>query len=219
MRTLIALATLAVAGPLQAQEDKPQARTPAEQAAIAKVRELGGQVLEIAQNDPRLDVAYHLADGEVTDQHLEPLKDMPGTLWLNLRGTAVTDAGLTRIAGLKGLEKLHLEKTKITDAGLAHLKGLENLKYLNLYGTAVTDAGLEPLTGLKNLERLYVWETKVTEAGIEKIKQALPNIEVVPDPAAERRLAEIEKQRIEELKRQPVEAPRPPAPAPEKKEG
>lgn len=218
MRMLIALAAgLVAAGSLQAQETQPPAESsPAEQAAITKVRESGGQVLEIAQNDPRLDVAFHLADGEISDAALEPLKDMPNTTWLNLRGTAVTDAGLAHLAPLKSLEKLHLERTKITDAGLEHLKGLENLRYLNLYGTAVTDAGIDHLAGLKNLERLYVWETKVTEAGIEKIKQALPNIRVVPDPAAERRLAEIERKRVEELKAQPVEAPRPPAP--EKKE-
>lgn len=214
MRLLFALAAgLAVAGAVDAQESNtPGERSPAEQAAIAKVRESGGQVLEIAQNDPRLDVAFHLADGEITDAHLEPLKDMPSTVWLNLRGTAITDAGLAHLASLKSLEKLHLERTKITDAGLEHLKGLENLKYLNLYGTAVTDAGLEHLAGLKNLERLYVWETKVTEAGVEKTKEALANVRVVPDPAAERRLAEIERRRVEELKGQPVEAPRPPAP-------
>ena len=126
-------------------------------------------------------------------------------------------AGLAPPPPLKSLEKLHLERTKVTYAGLEHLKGLENLKYLNLYGTGVTDAGIDHLTGLKNLERLYVWETKVTEAGIEKLKQALPNIEVVPDPVAERRLAEIEQKRLEELKAQPDEAQRPPAPAPEKK--
>ena len=123
MRSLIAFLTLTllVGGPLgaMAQEDKKAEKkekappkvvlTAAEKAAVAAIKKFGGSVLEVAQNDGRLDVAYHLADGKIGDKQLEPLKAIKHIHSLNLRGTEVTDAGLASIAGLGGLERLHLE--------------------------------------------------------------------------------------------------------------
>lgn len=151
----------------------------AEKKAIAKIREIGGLVLEIAQNDKRLDVSYITAQAKVTDEHLAPLKDLSKLANLNLRGTEVTDAGLANIAGAKELVRLHLEKTKITDKGLEHLKGLEKLEYLNVYGDEITDAGLEQIPALKGLKSLYVWQTKVTDAGVEKLQKAMPMLKIV----------------------------------------
>ena len=56
---------------------------------------------------------------------------------------------------------------------------LANLEYLNLYGTKVSDAGLDPLKNLKKLKKLYLWQTQVTEAGVQKLKESLPDLEVV----------------------------------------
>ena len=159
-------------------KEKP-APTDAEKAAMAEIRKVGGQVMELAQNDARLDVAYHLADGKIEDAQLASLKNLPKLAQLNVRGKDITDAGLVHIKDSKGLVRLHLERTKVTDAGLEHLKGLENLEYLNLYGTAVTDAGLKNLEGLKKLKRLYLWETKVTDAGVTAIKAAVPGLQVI----------------------------------------
>jgi hypothetical protein len=162
-------------------QDKPAEKpvpTEAEKQATAQIKKLGGLVLEIAQNDPRLDVAFHLADAKITDAELALVKPLSRTAHLNLRGTEVTDAGLAHVAELKGLVKLHLEKTKVTDAGLAQLKGLENLEYLNLYGTAVTDAGLKHLEGLKKLKKLYLWQTQASDAGVAALKAALPEIQI-----------------------------------------
>lgn len=159
-------------------QEKP-APTDAEKAAMAEIRKSGGQVMELAQNDARLDVAYHLADGKIEDAQLASLKNLPKLAQLNVRGKDITDAGLVHIKDSKGLIRLHLERTKVTDAGLEHLKGLENLEYLNLYGTAVTDAGLKHLEGLKKLKRLYLWETKVTDAGVAAIKAAVPGLQVI----------------------------------------
>jgi len=169
---------LCVAGSLRG-EDKP-ASTPEEQAAIEQIRKLGGQVLEVAQNDHHLEVSYYTANTKVNDGALVPLKALLGRLvGVNARGTDITDAGLVHLKDAKGLVRLHLEKTKITDAGLAHLKGLDNLEYLNIYSTAVTDAGLKHLEGLKKLKKLYVWETKVTDDGVAALKKALPDLQVI----------------------------------------
>lgn len=146
---------------------------------VKAIRALGGNVMEIAQNDSRLDVTLHLADQDVTDEHLQLVAKLPNVVWLNLAGTKITDAGLAAIKELKTLEKLHLERTGIGDAGLTHLVGLDKLSYLNVYGTQVTDAGLESLAGIKSLRKVYVWQSKVSEDGIAKFKTLLPEAAVV----------------------------------------
>ena len=194
MRKFIVLAMLPMflGGLMQANaQDKAEKRTAAEEKAIAAVRQLGGHVLDVAQSDKRLEVAYHLADGKVTGTHLAPLKDLKGSLTLlNLRGTAITDADLAQLKDLSALTRLHLEKTAITDAGLVHLKGLANLEYLNLYGTQVTDAGLDQLVGLKKLKKLYIWQSKVTIAGVAKTQKALTGLQIIPDLVADKKKEE-----------------------------
>lgn len=160
-------------------------------AAIAKLRARGVLVLTVAQDDPRLDIGFHLVTGDIQDEDLAPLeKLLPDSVYqINLRGTKLTDSGLAHLKPLAGLERLHLEKTAITDAGLAHLAGLQKLAYLNLFGDAgVTDSGLVHLAGCKSLTKLFLWETKVTAAGAAKLKEALPEISIdlgiSPDAAA-----------------------------------
>jgi hypothetical protein len=181
-RTLFWLAALGAwpAGALPAQDEpkKPPPRSEAEQKAITQIRQFGGLALEVAQNDPRLEVSYLQTDGKFGDEYLTPLKDLKEVVYLNLRGQPVTDAQLSFLVGLTGLTRLHLEKTKITDKGLDHLKGLVNLEYLNLYGTDVTDAGLARLEGLTKLKNLYLWQTKVTDAGVARLQKALPEVKV-----------------------------------------
>ena len=150
----------------------------AEKKAIAKIRESGALVLEIAQNDNRLDVSYITAQGKITNEQLAPLKDLTRLAHLNLRGLEIGDEGLVNIATQKTLVRLHLEKTKITDKGLEQVKGLENLEYLNLYGTEITDAGLAHLTNLKKLKSLYLWQTKVTDEGVKKLQAAVPGVKI-----------------------------------------
>jgi hypothetical protein len=159
------------------QEPKAAPPTEAEKKAIARIRQLGGQVLELAQNDPRLEVSYLYVD-KLTEEHLALLKELKGLVHLNLRGQPITDDLLVHLKPLTGLVRLHLEKTKITDKGLEQLKGLANLEYLNLYGTEVSDAGLAQLAGLKKLKNLYLWQTKVTDAGADQLKKALPQADI-----------------------------------------
>ncbi|MDQ3329679.1 MAG: ribonuclease inhibitor, partial [Planctomycetota bacterium] len=83
---------------------------------------------------------------------------------------------------LTELTRLHLEKTAITDAALPNLAGLQKLEYLNLYGTNITDAGLEPLGGLAGLKKLFVWETKVTLDGVRKLRERLPELQIIGGP-------------------------------------
>ncbi len=150
-----------------------------DQQKTALIEKAGGRVAAIAQNDPRLEVDFHLQGASVTDAALAAVAGLKDVVQLNLGKTGITDAGLAQIKGMTSLTRLHLEQTKITDKGLANLKGLVNLEYLNLYGTEITDLGLEELAGLSKLKSLYLWQTKVTEAGVGKLKKALPNLEIV----------------------------------------
>ncbi len=179
MKRLLAIAPLLLILSLPVHADNKPKRSSAETASIARIQNMGGLVLELAQNDTHLDVSFQQIPGKFSDAYLTPLADLKDIVYLNLGGLPVTDANLDRIKGLTTLTRLHLEKTKITDKGLADLKSLVNLEYLNLYGTAITDAGLPNLEGMKHLKHLYLWQTKVTDAGVAKLKKALPKVEIV----------------------------------------
>ena len=181
------------------------AQNPQEDAALQAVRQAGGQALELAQNDPRLDVAFHLSNAQLTPDHLKPLAALKArVVHLNLRGTNLNDDLAQHLVPLTELTRLHLEKTAVTDAGLPHLAGLTKLEYLNLYGTALTDAGLEHLGGLTGLKKLYVWETKVTLDGVRKLKARLPELQIIGGPEEPKPT----------VAKEPVVAPKPAAPTP-----
>ena len=153
------------------------ARAETSEEAVARVNELGGLALEVAQNDERMDVSFRGVD-KLEDADLAVLADLGEIAYLRLGDTPIGDDALDHVAPLTSLVKLSLEKTHITDAGLAKLKDLENLEYLNIYGAEVSDAGLEHLAGLKNLKKLYVWQTHVTDEGAEKLREALPDLDI-----------------------------------------
>jgi hypothetical protein len=181
--SLVILATLALGltnspGQEKPTPEKPQ-RTDTAMKALAKIRQLGGLAMELAQNDPHLDVSYLQKEGKFSEEYLVPLKDLKGLVHLNLRGQDVTDAHLVYLKDLVTLTRLHLEKTKITDKGMEYLTGLVNLEYLNLYGTEITDAGLVHLKGMKKLKDLFLWQTKVSDEGVARLKQALPKVDIV----------------------------------------
>jgi len=157
----------------------------ADQKVIQAIEKAGGSVRQIAQNDDRLEVDFHLQPGALTDDQLTVLKDLKKVIHLHLGNTNITDRGLVHLAGLTTLMELHLEKTKITDAGLKSLANLTALEYLNLYGTAVTDAGLVQLKGLSKLKHLYLWQTKATPAAVSDLRKALPGLDANLGPDAE----------------------------------
>jgi hypothetical protein len=172
----VAVAALLAGAPAGAQDAN-------DAAAVEAVRRTGGQVLEIAQNDPRLDVAFHLSNVELTPEVLKTLEGIKGRLaHLNLRGTNLNDELSQYLKPLTELTRLHLEKTAITDAALANLAGMKKLEYLNLYETKITDAGLGALGELPALKKLFVWQTQVTLDGVHKLKAKLPELEIIGGP-------------------------------------
>jgi Leucine-rich repeat (LRR) protein len=217
MRRLIPalLVLLAVVGLIAAQDKEKPAHTDAENKAIAKLRQLNVIVLELAQNDPHLEVSYLQKDAKFSDEFLLPLKDLKASLvHLNLRGQDVSDAQLALLKDLTNLTRLHLENTKVTDKGVEQLKGLTKLEYLNLYGDAITDAGLDRLQAMKKLKNLYLWQTKVTEAGAARLKKALPECDINLGLEAEK---PVEKPKEEKPKDKPKDEKKPDKPKDEKK--
>lgn len=117
---------------------------------------------------------------KASDQSLElirPLKELRQLLLINAQ--QISDDGLVHLRGLKHLEVLWVEGAPISDAGLQHVAGLSKLRRLNLNNTRITDGGLNYLRGLALLERLDLSGTRVTPDGVDKLKQSLPNTQVL----------------------------------------
>ena len=180
-------------------------RLVAEKKYIDKIEKIGGTVREIAINDDRKEIDFHLGGKSLTDEGLAHVKQLDNVIHLHLKDTQITDDGLKHLSDLEDLAKLHLEKTKITDQGLVYLTGLDNLEYLNIYGTEVTDDGIQQLAGMKNLKKLYIWQTKVTIPGFQKAKENMPDVEIIPDLVVEKKRAEDDAKRREEEKKKAEE--------------
>jgi len=201
--TGVACFSLAVVPSASAQDEEGVTveYSAADKAAVEKIRESGGAVLEVAQNDNRLNVAFHLSTEEIGNDQLALVKDLGFIVSLNMRGTAVDDKGVANIGGCSGLQRLHLEKTKVTDAAIKHLAPLSGLEYLNIYGTAVTDVAIDDIAALKGLKKVFIWETKITIAGVAKLKEKRPDLQIIPDLVVEKvkAAAEVKRKAEEEV--------------------
>ena len=165
--------------------------------AIQRIEDLGAIVLKVAAKSDDLEVDFR--DSLVADAHLQYLQSLKSVAVVRLRETRLTDAGLVHLAKLTSLRRLHLEKTAITDAGLRHLSGLKELEQLNLFGVQIGDAGLAHLKSLPKLKSLILTDTKVTTPAILEFRKAIAGIEIVPDPALERRRANVAWQNAKEV--------------------
>jgi Leucine-rich repeat (LRR) protein len=111
---------------------------------------------------PGLDLSDHW---ELTDEQLEPLRDLPALRLIVVARTRLGDAACRRLARLSGLRHLFLGENT-TDAGLAALRPLEQLVELNLDRARITNRGAEALAHFPKLERLDLSSTRVTDGGL-----------------------------------------------------
>src|SRR5438093_10187062 len=93
----------------QAKKTEDKGPSESDQKAIQAIEKLGGSVRQLAQNDDRLDVDFHLQPGSLTDDQLAVVKDLKKMIHLHLGNTNITDRGLVHLAGLTALTELHLE--------------------------------------------------------------------------------------------------------------
>ena len=155
-----------------------------QQAAIAKIEILGGQV-ERHPFGPswlrrwvdegrveRFDAVHlvNLADTATHDTDLACLKPFSSITELFLSGTPITDDGMQYIQDLPSLEILNVcGAESISDAGMESLRRLGKLRALILDKTRVTDAGLRSLEHLRELDHLSLKETAVVGTGTSSL--------------------------------------------------
>jgi len=116
---------------------------------------------------------------KITSQGMVHIAKLAGLQKLWLQDTAVGDDGMKQLAGLANLQSLILYRTPVSDAGLASLKDLPALQRLGLEGTQITDAGLANLPAMKALTEVSVVSTAVTQEGVDKIKNSIPDCNIV----------------------------------------
>jgi Leucine Rich repeat len=80
-----------------------------------------------------------MANPDVTDISLEPLRKMKVLKELDLNGSQITDAGLEVLKELPALNSLRIARTKITDKGFrSALLNKESLMRLDVEGTGIS---------------------------------------------------------------------------------
>lgn len=83
-------------------------------------------------------VVLQMANPDVDDATLGPLRQMNSLRELDLNDTQISDEGLKVLADLPKLERLRLRKTRVTDKGFSQvLATKDSLKELDLRGTAI----------------------------------------------------------------------------------
>lgn len=150
--------------------------------------------------------ALGLADTQIKDADLQSLIGNTSLWRLELDGTKVTDAGLQHLSGMTDLRRLQLSRTQVTGSGFKHLHTMSRLRALILSRTPVTDSGLDQLRVMTSLGWLDLTETQITDDGLQylesltslqelllvdtkttpearaKLRQALPNCKILPEP-------------------------------------
>ena len=80
-----------------------------------------------------------MANPDVTDLSLEPLRKMKVLKELDLNGSQITDAGLEVLKELPALNSLRIARTKITDKGFrSALLNKESLMRLDVQKTGIS---------------------------------------------------------------------------------
>jgi hypothetical protein len=120
----------------------------AEQAAIARISQLGGQVTAVHR---------HMHRGTPLDSlHLrwfDYLADRARAV--SLAGTHATDDDLKIVSSLEGLVDLDVSRTAVSDACIPYVLKLHYLRSLDLRSTLVTKKGLERLDA--ECSRALIW--------------------------------------------------------------
>jgi peroxiredoxin len=130
----------------------------------------------------------YLGSTQITDAGLAHLKGMTHLTQVGLGNAAVTDAGLVHLGGLTNLVSVDLGGTRITAAGFEHLKGLTKLETLYLNRVPVTDAAVDPLSEVTSLRQLVFENARISQEGETKLREALPNCEVIVQQTSPREL-------------------------------
>lgn len=114
-----------------------------------------------------------------TNDELKRVAALKNTRALCISGLQITDDGIAALADLKQLQTLYLIQTSVTDGVFVHLLNLPALRELHIIECSVSDAGLVPARSLKQLALFELQGTRVTEAGLHRLRQALPEVQLI----------------------------------------
>lgn len=121
-----------------------------------------------------------LHDTQIKGEGLFLLRDHPNIEELDLSGTELTSKNLEELGRMKKLKKLWLDNNiEIDDDAINYLLTLESLEHLTLDDTFVGDKGILKLAKLKNLKFLSIYRARTSKVGREKLKELLPNLEII----------------------------------------
>ena len=155
--------------------------------------------------------ALNIAGSQITDAGMKHLKGMRALRDLGIDSTMLSGACLDDLAALP-IQYLNLNKTKVRGRdALSKLSKLTELKDVRLEGLLITDDDLNGLIECRSVEKIWLrdnritdkgleilaqmkWlrelglayhnpETAITPAGIERLRKALPNCNIVYEPA------------------------------------
>lgn len=137
-------------------------------------------------------IVLDLRGTQISDQALTHLTGLPSIEQLYLGGSVITDteptlfharftdASVDPVVQLTSLKVLSLAKTDIGDEAVKKLPALTNLEILFLLGTNITDESVDALSQMKSLKELYLQETAITPNGLKRLRETLPNTEILP---------------------------------------
>jgi hypothetical protein len=120
-----------------------------------------------------------LSGGNISDETLDNLLELPNLEELHANSSSVSDEGLKNLEKFPKLRWLTIHYTKVTDSGLVHVKNLKHLEWLILIGDNISDASIPNLSSMTTLQLLDVRGTAITANGHAKLKEAMPNCNVM----------------------------------------
>ena len=115
----------------------------------------------------------------ITERDLAVLGGFPNLQRIILRCQPLGGSAVRELMRYPELREVYLEETLIADADLIHLAKLPRLSELSLIATGIGDAGLEHIAGMTSLRRLWLCFTRATPEGVEKLREALPECEII----------------------------------------
>lgn len=133
------------------------------------------QLAELSADDAWLENLL-VDEGEVSDQGLQALVELPNLSHLRLRRSPIGDQGLVAIAELAKLRVLNLPQSQVTSGGLRALAKNTTLRSLRLGGERLNSTAAESLAGLKTLNSLHLIDVPIDDAGLRTI-MTLPDLQ------------------------------------------
>ena len=167
------------------------AKSLAEQAAIAAIKQLGGWVVQETIDGKEYVVEVNMVYHEdermgreenqlICDECLSYVQKFPKLKRLMLCREQATDAGLAKLRGMDSLEGIWIwDALTVSDVGAAHLAQLNNLREIHLSNSKITDEALRHFSSLQKIKKLSLQGNYFTNKGLEHLQENTQLTELV----------------------------------------